>query len=99
MHTKGPWRIGKHGGCVVADHPIDGGVRGTSDVEHYGGHLVAETVAACNAPALAAAPELLARLERMAQVASNYRNAPTDGNARRLDDEVQRSMSLLERVL
>lgn len=58
-HTKGPWRIGKNYGGIVADHPIEGGVMGTEDVEAYGGYLIAETVAPCNKPIIAAAPQLL----------------------------------------
>ena len=56
--TPGPWRVGR-AGAIVADVPIEGGVGGTSDTEYYGGHLIAETVAPCNAPILSAAPELL----------------------------------------
>jgi hypothetical protein len=63
--THGPWRIGKGGGAIVADIPIEGGVPGTNDVEAYGGYLVAETVARVNAPLLASAPRLLRALELM----------------------------------
>ena len=48
---------------IVADHPIEGGVRGTNDVEAEGGHLVAETVAKVNVPLLSTAPELLEVLQ------------------------------------
>ena len=60
-YTPGPWRIGKWGGSVVADAPAPG-VGGSDDVEHYGGHLVAESITPSNAKLIAAAPELLALL-------------------------------------
>ena len=62
-HTPGPWRIGSHGG-IVADFPIAHGVKGTDDTAYYGGYLICETVAPCNQPLIAAAPDLLAALER-----------------------------------
>lgn len=62
-HTPGPWREGKDNyGGIVADYPIEGGCLGTDDVEHYGGYLVAESVAPCNKPLIAAATELLKAL-------------------------------------
>lgn len=65
-HTPGPWRIGKNYGGIVADHPIEGGVMGTEDVDAYGGYLIAETVAPCNKPIIAAAPQMLALLKKYA---------------------------------
>jgi hypothetical protein len=66
-HTPGPWRIGKTGGAVVADHPVNGGGTGHSDTDYYGGHLIAESIARLeDAKLIAAAPELLAMLERIA---------------------------------
>lgn len=65
MNTPGPWRIGTSAGAVVADVPIADGVNGTSDVEYYGGYLVAETVAPCNRPLIAAAPKLLNALREL----------------------------------
>lgn len=62
--TTGPWRVGKNG-AIVADFPIEGGVPGTSDVECYGGYLIAETVAPENRRLVAAAPRLLRALEAM----------------------------------
>jgi hypothetical protein len=49
-HTKTPWRIGnKTGmGSVVADEPVPE-IRGSGDVEYYGGHLIAESIAPRNA--------------------------------------------------
>lgn len=67
-HTKGPWRIGKNYGAVVADHAIEGGVSGTDCVEAYGGHLVGESIAKCNASLIAAAPELLFELKSCAEL-------------------------------
>lgn len=62
-HTKGPWRVGKGGCSIVADHPIEGGIRGTDNVETEGGHLVAETCAKVNIPLLSAATDLFDALE------------------------------------
>lgn len=63
-HTKGPWRRGACGG-IVADYPVEGGVHGTDEVDFYGGHLIAETVAEVNAPLLIAAPDMLALLQEL----------------------------------
>lgn len=57
-HTPGPWRIGKNYGAVVADHPVPE-LRGSDDVNAYGGHLIAESIALQNRPLISAAPELL----------------------------------------
>ncbi len=43
-HTPGPWRPGKDGQSIVCDTPISSRVIGTDHIEHYGGHVVAETV-------------------------------------------------------
>jgi hypothetical protein len=59
-HTPGPWRAGKASDQVVADVPIEAGPGGSDSVDYYGGYLVAESVAPCNGPLIAAAPELLA---------------------------------------
>jgi hypothetical protein len=89
-HTPGPWRAGKDNyGGIVADHPIEGGVMGTDDVEHYGGYLIAETVAPCNKPLIAAAPELLVALKECAEVIfgnsiADKRTADAFNNANRL---------------
>lgn len=61
-HTPGPWRIGKCHGAVVADAPVNAGLD-NDHVEAYGGHLIAESIAVCNRPLIAAAPELLEALE------------------------------------
>lgn len=58
-HTPGPWRHGKVGGCVVADAPVPE-VSGSDAIDYYGGHLIAESIAPQNVPAIAALPELLA---------------------------------------
>ena len=47
-YTKPPYRIGKCGGSIVADFPIDEGIRGTDDVGYYGGFLIAESVTPSN---------------------------------------------------
>lgn len=61
-HTPGPWRIGKCHGAVVADVPVNAGLD-NDHAEVYGGHLIAESIAVCNRPLIAAAPEMLAALE------------------------------------
>ncbi|PPA72827.1 hypothetical protein C4E15_28090 [Achromobacter spanius] len=63
-HTPGPWRIGKSYGAVVADVPVNNG-DDNDHVEAYGGHLIAESIAVCNRPLIAAAPELLEALEKL----------------------------------
>lgn len=63
-HTPGPWRIGKCYGAVVADVPVNAGLD-NDHAEAYGGHLIAESIAVCNRPLIAAAPELLEALQRL----------------------------------
>lgn len=70
-HTPGPWRIGKSYGAVVADVPVNNG-DDNDHVEAYGGHLIAESIAVCNRPLIAAAPELLEALEKRAQADAAY---------------------------
>lgn len=64
-HTPGPWRLGKDYGAVVADHSTtERPDSGHADVEHYGGHLVCESVALkANAHLIAAAPDMLLELK------------------------------------
>lgn len=62
-HTPGPWRTGKNGRCVVADTPVPG-INGSDAVEHYGGHLICESVASQNLAIIAAAPRMLAALQK-----------------------------------
>ncbi|OGO45133.1 MAG: hypothetical protein A2W34_04050 [Chloroflexi bacterium RBG_16_64_32] len=80
QHTLGPWRIGAHGG-IVADVPIADGVEGTEDTTFYGGYLICETVAPCNQPLIAAAPDLLAALERLLRTKATHSEptCPLDG--------------------
>ncbi|MBO1013468.1 hypothetical protein IPU70_07910 [Achromobacter sp. SD115] len=61
-HTRGPWRIGKSYGAVVSDVPVNAGLD-NDHTEAYGGHLIAESVAVCNRPLIAAAPELFEAAE------------------------------------
>ena len=79
QHTPGPWRGGKGGFTVVADHPIPE-IGGSGDVDYYGGHLVAESVAPQNRPLIAAAPELLGSLKRivMAEAFQRIAQGATD---------------------
>lgn len=56
-HTPGPWRKGKWGGSVVANHRAPR-VAGSDEVEFYGGHLIAESIAPQNIPLIAAAPRM-----------------------------------------
>lgn len=67
-HTPGPWRLGKCGGSVVADVPIQDGICGSDCVEYYGGHLIAESVTPSNAKLIAAAPDLLALLQELIDI-------------------------------
>ncbi len=68
-HTPGPWRAGTWGASVVSDQPIQDGINGSDDIQHYGGHLVAESIAACNMPLIIAAPELLESLTNLVGLA------------------------------
>jgi hypothetical protein len=63
QHTPGPYRPGRHG-TIVADHPIVEGPSGSDDVSHYGGYLVAESVARRNEPLLAAAADLFDAIDQ-----------------------------------
>lgn len=65
MNTPGPWRAGKAGDQIVADVPIENGPGGSDSVDYYGGYLVAESVAPCNQPLIAAAPDLLASCKEL----------------------------------
>jgi hypothetical protein len=60
-HTPGPWSVGPRGGCVVSEAPIPEIPEGTghSDVRHYGGYLIAESIwRKEDARLIAAAPDL-----------------------------------------
>ncbi len=61
-HKLGSWRLGKHGGTVVADSRT--GKKpgaGHDDVDYYGGFLVCESIATREiAQAITALPDLLA---------------------------------------
>ena len=50
QHTKTPWRVGAPSqmGSVVADEPVPE-IKGREAVEHYGGHLIAESIVPRNA--------------------------------------------------
>lgn len=62
MHTKGPWRRGKVYQSVACD--TSNGVIGNSasEVENYGGYLIAESIAPQNIPVITAGPEMLEAL-------------------------------------
>lgn len=60
-YTAGPWRVGS-GSFVIADNPAPG-MRGSDDVEYYGGHLICESVSQANANLIATAPEMRELLE------------------------------------
>ena len=49
--TPGPWRRGKWGGSIVADYPVCT-IHGADEIEYYGGHLIAESVAPQNIDAI-----------------------------------------------
>lgn len=63
-HTPGPWRQGSPLDAVVSDSPTcrDYLTRYTSDDEreHYGGYLIAESIAPQDRALIIAAPDLLA---------------------------------------
>lgn len=61
-HTPGPWRIGLTGD-IVADAPS--GHDDPSNVDWYGGHLIAESVPPHNRPIIKAAPDMLTALRQL----------------------------------
>lgn len=66
--TQGQWRKGKNADDVVADHPA-GHEQDPHEIDYYGGHLVAESISACNREFIAAANpaavlELIADLKK-----------------------------------
>jgi hypothetical protein len=52
------WRKSKISTAVVSNKPVDDQVYGSEDVEHYGGYLVAESVAPSRVDLIASAPEM-----------------------------------------
>ena len=75
-HTPGPWRDALTCGAIVSDTAIEHGPHGCDCVQYYGGHLIAESFAACNRPLIAAAPELLEALEGLMALESRGRIMP-----------------------
>lgn len=57
------WRAAKCGGAVVSEVLPRDAVRGSDAVHHYGGYLIAESVAPSMVSLISAAPEMLAALE------------------------------------
>lgn len=51
----GEWKVGKTGGCVASDMPIDGAILGADDTAYYGGHLIGESMHQRNAAHIASA--------------------------------------------
>lgn len=90
-HTPGPWRPGKQSDSIVSDAAVQNGPGGADCVEYYGGHLIAESVAICNAPVIAAAPEILDAREG----AYDYLNtilAPCDDDCECLLHTIERAL-------
>ena len=61
-HTKGPWRVNERLLAIVSDEPCTD-ILGAENVEHYGGYLIAESIAPRNLSIIAAAPEIYAALK------------------------------------
>jgi len=51
--TPGPYMVGKTGGSVVTDNPIDGCLGGSDAISYYGGYLIAESITPKNSRFLA----------------------------------------------
>jgi len=47
-YTKGAWKVGRGGYCVVSQEPVPE-VNGSDAVEYYGGHLIGESMSEANA--------------------------------------------------
>jgi len=63
--TPGPWKIGKHTSQVVAINLPDNSQydrNKITDMDYYGGYLIAESIEEDNAALIAAAPDLLQAL-------------------------------------
>ena len=56
-HTKGPWRVNERLLAIVSDEPCTD-ILGAENVEHYGGYLIAESIAPRNLSIIAAAPNM-----------------------------------------
>lgn len=65
--TRGPWRRGKYPHSIVADCPVPG-IKGSENIEAYGGYLIAESVAPQNMPLLIEAPAMLALLRELIDI-------------------------------
>jgi len=62
-HTPGTWKHGLNYGSVVSDK-TDGKLYGGADAtEHYGGYLIAESIAEQNRDIIAAAPDMFDALK------------------------------------
>jgi hypothetical protein len=59
MKKHAEWRKGKGWNSVVSDILPDDAVRGSDNVEAYGGYLIAESIAPSMIPLISAAPDLL----------------------------------------
>jgi len=95
-HTPGPWRIGKFHGAVVADVPVNAGLD-NDHVEAYGGHLIAESIAVCDRPLIAAAPERLEALEIMI-VGACAVGVPHAGERKVLQDAVDHARATINKA-
>ncbi len=72
-HTPGPWREGKTADAIVADSPEGLPPYSYPEVlEHYGGYVVAESVAPCNKPLIMAAPDLLEACKAVLQYVDDH---------------------------
>jgi len=83
-HTPRPWKVGK-GSFVIADSPAPG-IHGSNMIEHYGGHLICESVSEANAHLIAAAPDLLEALEKCLYIIGHPKDEPE--TLWRTDDEI-----------
>ena len=81
MSTPGLWRKGKGYYSIVSDVLPSDALRGSDEVEAYGGYLIAESVAPSNIPLIAAAPELRDALQDALRVieGSYSRQSIADG--------------------
>ena len=80
--TKGEWKIGRQGTVVSDTIPENHSNSGHTDVEYYGGYLIAESIVnKADAKLIAAAPDMYNALEHITEYWNRDRNDEAMHNA------------------